>query len=41
MINLDDELAQEYLAECHEHLATIETDLFAIERGGAEIDEPA
>src|ERR1035438_10498267 len=39
MINIDDELAQEYLAECCEHLATIETDLLAIEKGGAEIDE--
>jgi chemotaxis protein histidine kinase CheA len=39
MINLDDELAQEYLAECCEHLATIETDLLAIEKGGAKIDE--
>jgi two-component system chemotaxis response regulator CheY len=38
MTNLDDELAQ-YLAECHEHLAAIETDLFAIEHGGAQIDE--
>jgi two-component system, chemotaxis family, chemotaxis protein CheY len=39
MINLDDESAQEFLAECHEHLATIETDLLDIEGGGAEIDE--
>ncbi|MGA2041279.1 MAG: hybrid sensor histidine kinase/response regulator [Bryobacteraceae bacterium] len=37
--NLDDELVQDYLAECREHLATIETDLLAIEQGGAEIDE--
>ncbi len=37
--NLDDELLQDYLAECREHLATIETDLLAIERGGADIDE--
>jgi len=36
---LDDELIQDYLAECREHLATIETDLLAIEQGGAEIDE--
>ena len=36
---LDDELVQDYLAECREHLATIETDLLAIEQGGAEIDE--
>ena len=39
MINLDDELAEDYLAECREHLAAIETDLLAIEKGGAEIDE--
>jgi two-component system chemotaxis response regulator CheY len=39
MINLDSELAEQYLAECHEHLATIETNLLAIEKGGAEIDE--
>ncbi len=37
--NLDDELVQDYLAECREHLATIETDLLAIETCGAEIDE--
>ncbi len=37
--NLDDELVQDYLAECREHLATIETDMLAIEQGGAEIDE--
>ena len=37
--NLDDELIQDYLAECREHLATIETDLLAIEQGGAQIDE--
>ncbi len=35
----DDELVQDYLAECREHLATIETDLLAIEQGGSEIDE--
>ena len=39
MINLDDELAQEYLVDCGGHLATIETDLLAIEKAGAEIDE--
>ena len=37
--SLDDELVQDYLAECREHLATIETDLLAIEADGAEIDE--
>src|ERR1035438_2250499 len=39
MINLDDELAQSYLAECGEHLAIMEKNLIAIELGGAEIDE--
>jgi two-component system chemotaxis sensor kinase CheA len=38
-LNLDDELVQDYLAECREHLATIENDLLAIEQGGADIDE--
>jgi two-component system chemotaxis sensor kinase CheA len=37
--NLDDELIQDYLAECREHLATIEIDLLAMETGGAEINE--
>jgi chemotaxis protein histidine kinase CheA len=39
MIDLDDELALDYLVESREHLANIETDLLAIERGGAETDE--
>ena len=39
MINLEDKLAQEYLAECREHLASFETDLLAIEKGGPEMDE--
>jgi two-component system chemotaxis sensor kinase CheA len=39
MPQVDDELVQDYLAECREHLATIETDLLAIEQNGAEIDE--
>jgi two-component system chemotaxis response regulator CheY len=39
MINLDDELAQCYLAESCEHLAAMEKDLLAMELGGAEIDE--
>jgi two-component system, chemotaxis family, sensor kinase CheA len=38
-LSADAELVQEYLAECREHLATIETDLLTIEQGGAEIDE--
>ena len=37
--DLDDELVQDYLAESREHLATIETDLLAIEQAGAAIDE--
>ena len=36
---LDDELIQDYLAECREHLARIENDLLAIEQAGADIDE--
>ena len=39
MFNPDDNLAQEYLAECFEHLATVEPDLLAIEMGGIEVDE--
>jgi len=37
--NLDDDLIQDYLAECREHLATIENDMLVIERCGADIDE--
>jgi two-component system, chemotaxis family, chemotaxis protein CheY len=39
MINLDDELLQEYLVESSEHLAAMETDLLAMEKGGAQVDE--
>ena len=39
MISLDTELAKEYLAECREHLATIETNLRAMAEGGANIDK--
>ena len=39
MISLDDEVAEEYLAESREHLATVETDLLALESGGAEIGD--
>ena len=39
MINLDDELATEYLAECREHLAILETELLALEKGEAEAGE--
>src|SRR5271166_4358342 len=38
MINLDDELAEEYLSECNHHLTIIETDLLTIEKGKAEAD---
>jgi two-component system, chemotaxis family, chemotaxis protein CheY len=38
MIDLDDELAQDYLAECHEQLAAVEADLFIMERSGGRID---
>ena len=38
-VSLDDDLVLEYLAECREHLATIETDLLAMEQAGAAIDE--
>lgn len=37
--SLDDDLILDYLAESREHLATIETDLLAMERLGAAIDE--
>jgi two-component system chemotaxis response regulator CheY len=37
MINLDDELALEYLAESRELLEAIEADLLAIDKGGPEI----
>ena len=33
----DDELVQDYLAECREHLATIETDLLAWVTGVADV----
>src|SRR5690348_9283958 len=37
--NLDDELISDYLAECREHLVSIEADLLAMEQAGAQIDE--
>src|SRR5579883_3165220 len=36
---LDDDVVREYLGECREHLAGIESDLLEIERRGADIDE--
>jgi two-component system chemotaxis sensor kinase CheA len=38
-LNLEDDLVLEYLAECREHLVTIEADLLAIEQAGEVIDE--
>ena len=37
--NLEDDIVLEYLAECREHLVTIETDLLSMEQSGAAIDE--
>ena len=39
MGQVDDDILKEFVAEAREHLATIESDLLAIEDGGAEIDE--
>jgi two-component system chemotaxis response regulator CheY len=39
MIHINDEMAQEYLAECLEHLVNVETDLHVIDEGGAEADQ--
>ncbi len=39
MITLDDTLAQDYLAECRTHLATIDAGLLALIKSGAAIDE--
>jgi two-component system, chemotaxis family, chemotaxis protein CheY len=36
MINLEDELTQDYLAECRDRLASVESDLLAMEKGGPE-----
>ena len=41
MIDLDNELAADYLADSAEHLASIELCLLLIEKSGAEIDEEA
>jgi two-component system chemotaxis sensor kinase CheA len=38
-LNFEDELVLEYLAECREHLTTIEADLLSMEQAGADIDE--
>jgi len=39
MIDLDNVEAEQYLGKCREQMATIDTDVLAIEKGGAEIDE--
>ena len=39
MFNPDNMAAEEYLGRCREQMAGIDTDLLAIERAGAEIDE--
>jgi two-component system chemotaxis response regulator CheY len=39
MIDLNDELAQDYLADCREHLAAIEADLLTMAIDGAPADE--
>ncbi|HEY5282891.1 MAG TPA: Hpt domain-containing protein, partial [Polyangia bacterium] len=39
MGQLDDDILKEFVAEAREHLATIESDLLAIEEAGANIDE--
>ncbi|MGA2144722.1 MAG: response regulator [Bryobacteraceae bacterium] len=41
MIDLDDSLAAEYLAECQDHLATAEAGLLAMEERRAGIDDEA
>jgi two-component system, chemotaxis family, chemotaxis protein CheY len=39
MISLDNEVAERYLDRCREQMAAIDTDLLALEKGGAEMDE--
>src|SRR5437016_618492 len=36
---VDDDVVQEYLAECREHLSGIESDLLQMEQDGSEIDD--
>jgi two-component system chemotaxis sensor kinase CheA len=38
-VGLDDEMVQEYLTECREHLSTIDNDLLAVEAAGTKADE--
>src|SRR5690348_14841968 len=35
----DDDVVQEYLAECREHLSGIESDLLQMDQDGSEIDD--
>jgi two-component system chemotaxis response regulator CheY len=39
MIDLNDELAQDYLADCREHLAAIEADFLSLAMGGESTDQ--
>jgi two-component system chemotaxis response regulator CheY len=39
MIDIDDEVAERYLGGCREHLATMDTDLLALENGESQLDE--
>jgi two-component system, chemotaxis family, chemotaxis protein CheY len=39
MINLDNELAEEYMVRCRAHLAGMESDLLALEKAGLAIDD--
>jgi len=39
MIDLEDELAQDYLAECREQLLAVEADLFTIQDGGVPFND--
>jgi two-component system chemotaxis response regulator CheY len=39
MIDINDELARDYLTDCQEHLVAIEADLLALEPDGAHFDE--
>lgn len=39
MVSLDNEVAEKYLDRCREQMAAIDTDILALERGGAAVDE--
>lgn len=38
MIDFNDELAQDYLADCNEHIGEMETELFSIKLAGVNVD---